>query len=109
MVIVHALCTTPGGEVFAHGWVEDEDEGIAIHAVLTAPDALETRIWLSMPIAEYRDAMKVQDFTRYTLAEAYAENRRTESFGPWVERYLPFCANGDRKTWTLNVTEKGEG
>jgi len=112
LFIVHALCTTPAGATFAHAWVEDDRENHAIHAVLAAPGDTE-RLWVAVePIADYHRAMRVQEFTRYTPEEAWRENRRTQSYGPWLERYIAFCADGAaaKATWTLDQdwTEKGE-
>jgi hypothetical protein len=33
----------------------------------------------------------VQEFAKYTIREAAAENRESGNFGPWEQRYIDRC------------------
>ena len=102
--IVHGVCRAPDGEVFAHAWLE-------VGADVIQGGILDgERGYFTMSSAEFRKALPVVDETRYTVLEALEENRRTRTYGPWVERYRELCVNnGGRRVWrTARVVPEGE-
>jgi hypothetical protein len=91
--LVHALCTAPDGTTFAHAWLEDRRQGLAL---FTGIQFGERRRFMARR-DEYRSNFAVQHATEYTVAEAWLHNRTTGHYGPWIERYREFC--GGRAVW----------
>jgi hypothetical protein len=92
-VLVHGVCRAPDGEAFVHAWIELAGDVIQCGII----DG--ERVYFEMSRAEFCKMLPIVDETRYTVREAYEENRRTGHYGPWVERYRELCANGDRRVW----------
>jgi len=83
--VVHAICQR-FGELFAHAWVEYSDgarryffEGVRVDGV---------KGYRCLTPTEHASRFIVVETTRYTFAEALAENARHDTFGPWIPRYL---------------------
>lgn len=105
LVLVHGIAhfTEDGGWLgdqvpgtpFAHGWVELDGE-VWQCAILPEPlgewEAGE-EVAFAIPIADHYERLRITDATYYTLHEAYEENRRTNLFGPWIERYQVLCGS----------------
>jgi hypothetical protein len=94
LVLVHGILLAPEGakkdQPFAHAWVEESDR-------VWQDGLLEDgrRVTWAMSVAEFREKMRPQKETRYTVREAVAENLRTNHFGPWVEEYRALCGRGE--------------
>jgi hypothetical protein len=102
LFLVHAICLVPQGprtgEPFAHAWVEEEMPGVPV--VAWQDGFLQGKhVTYSMLAEELRAAFHVQESTRYTPAEAHAENQRTMTFGPWLDRYQSLCGRGTREVF----------
>ena len=113
--LVHGILLAPegakAGTPFAHAWVEEDLPGGVVvwqdgyvdlggfemplaGGTLRAEHDL-ARVSLSTPAAEWRAKMQLQKETRYTVREAWAENRRTVTFGPWEPEYQALCGGGE--------------
>src|SRR5687768_16933600 len=73
LIIVHALCLV-GNELAAHAWLEDLADDTCIFA-----GTLRGKTGYCMvDRAVYRTGLRIQDETRYSVAEALDANARTE-------------------------------
>lgn len=111
LTLVHGILLAPegpkAGTPFAHAWVEEALPGGVVvwqdgfvnlggfevplaGGILRAEKDL-ARVSYSTPAAAWREKMRVQKETRYTVDQAVAENRRTCHFGPWVVEYEALC------------------
>lgn len=86
LAVVHGL-VWQHGRPSAHGWVEIGDVCIfrGFKGKKRNPGHFATR-W-----EEYYSELVIRETTRYTVAEALAENYRHQTYGPWVDRYLKYC------------------
>ena len=90
-VIVHAI-VAPEGKESSHAWVEDTEKNLVIFMGLLNGD----RMSFSVDLGEYYLKMNVRDFTKYTIAECIAEEKKTgqeRSYGPWKEKYRELCGD----------------
>jgi hypothetical protein len=89
LVLVHGICLIPEGpregEPFSHAWVEDRDE------VWQGGLFDGETVAYAMSTGEFEALLRVQERTRYSLREAWEENCRTGTYGPWVEKYRALC------------------
>ena len=84
--LVHGILLTPAtSEPFAHAWVEYSG------AVWQCGILNGKRICYGMDPTEFAEKLRPQDVTRYTPRQAWKENERSNTFGPWVERYQELC------------------
>lgn len=83
--IVHAICLMPNDEKYAHAWLERD--GVAWFMGILKGE----RVQVSCDAKEYREELRVQEFTAYTPWQALNLNYSTISFGPWEEKYLKLC------------------
>jgi hypothetical protein len=86
--LVHALCKAPGGEVFAHGWVEKGGEVISAFMI----EGLQTYLIVSQD--KFYGWFQPFDFVKYTVREAAQKNLTTFSYGPWEPRIKAACGEG---------------
>lgn len=102
LVLVHGIQVIPTGEAdgghrFAHAWVEDGtycwDFGII--------GGLGEKCAYSVECAEYYKDRQVQETTRYTVIQAWRENLRTGTYGPWKPEYQTLCG---RPVTVMGVT-----
>jgi hypothetical protein len=89
--LVHSINETQDGKRYAHAWVEDSSTDVAIFAGIFKG----VKAYFGSPIKEFYARYNVQETTRYTVTEAIMNNLRTYNFGPWEEKYIALCANGD--------------
>lgn len=89
MVLAHGICrmpenaTTPGKR-FAHAWIE------AGAQVIQAGIVEGRRVYYSMPwdfFCLLFQPESPENVTRYTIEQAWRENERTGTYGPWEKRY----------------------
>lgn len=95
-VLVHGVCLMPGNattphEPFAHAWVE-RDDGMVVQAGM----AEGVRVFYEMPALHFAVLFRPQRFTKYTVDEAWKENERSGTFGPWLEEYQALTRNAKR-------------
>lgn len=88
-VVVHAHCLKPvdqpdAGEPFAHAWIEHN--GRLYQAGIWGG----RRIHFSCDAASFREGLRIQHETRYTMAEAVAAEA-VRGIGPWELRYRELC------------------
>lgn len=88
LVLVHAICVSPTGEEYAHAWAENN--GVALFAGVIDGE----RTWLAADAREYAADARMKESTRYTPRQAWEENKRSGTFGPWIDRYLALCGGG---------------
>jgi hypothetical protein len=79
--VVHGLCKPTGREVVSHAWVEVSD------AVVMGFLVNGKRMFLAVAADDFARLYQPFDTTRYSIAQAVAENDRSGHYGPWVERY----------------------
>jgi hypothetical protein len=84
--IVHAVIA-PDGEEMSHAWLEYRGE-VYFTAVKDG-----RRVLVVAGIAEYEAKSKIKHVTKYTLWEAYEEEKRTGHYGPWDPQYRALCGN----------------
>jgi len=91
LILVHAICLMPAeqpnaGKLFVHAWVEEDDlcwdAGIANGTF---------RIVYAVERQEFYAHLRPQHVTKYTMKEAYEENKKSGHHGPWKDEYLPLC------------------
>ena len=89
LILVHGICLAPEGphkdKPFAHAWVEHE--GRVVQSGLLDGE----RIFYSVPSEDFAEMLRPQEFTRYTLRQALAQNLASGHYGPWEERYIALC------------------
>jgi len=115
LTLVHGILLVPEGPKvgtpFAHGWVEEALPGGVVvwqdgfidlggFEVPLAGGTLRAerdlaRVTYSTPAVDWREKMRLQKDTRYTVRQAIAENRRSNNFGPWVDEYRALCGKGE--------------
>jgi hypothetical protein len=90
--LVHAIAVLPGGELFAHAWVERFTRTGSL-------EAWQRGIWqghlvtFAVAATELAVSLKVQRQWRYTPAEALAQNLRSGMFGPWEPELQALCGS----------------
>ena len=97
--LCHGICVGTGscadgsiapGQRYAHAWVEERDP--AVGQIAWDAGLLDgERIFVVLPRDIFHDRRQVAACTRYTPVEAWAENNRTETYGPWRLEYLALC------------------
>lgn len=90
LTLVHAICVATDGTRYAHAWVEED--GTAWDAAMLHG----RRIYYAVAREEFEAARRVEQTTRYTIAEALAENARTQTYGPWRPEYQALCGRDGR-------------
>lgn len=94
LVLVHGIALGPSGphegEPFAHAWVEEDD--VAWDCGMLDGQ----RVYYSLERGEFYASLRIQDFTRYTLREAWQENQRSGHYGPWKAEYAALCGKDRR-------------
>jgi hypothetical protein len=90
--LVHALCTAPNGELYAHAWVECRDVAV-FAAVINGGD----KEYYETDRRDFYRQFRPVEMNRYTVREAIMHNARTNHFGPWEARYREF--SGGKRIW----------
>jgi hypothetical protein len=100
--LVHGILTAsaPGGALaaYAHAWVEDGAE------CWDAGLVDGQRIYYAVDRADYYRERGVIAATRYTVEQAYRENVRSRTYGPWVPAYQALCGPGSRVLGSVHAT-----
>ena len=91
--IVHAIIA-PEDEDIGHAWVENSTS-IWFTGILKGE-----RLMVEVDRDEYLQNVKWKLIRKYTLWDAYAEEKRTGHYGPWDPRIIALCAD--------TVTSKGD-
>lgn len=93
LILVHGICLIPNGprlgERFAHAWVEEND--LCWDAGIVNGE----QVYYSMFHEAFYLILKVQETTRYTIKEAWIENKKANNYGPWLPEYLELCGRTD--------------
>lgn len=92
LFLVHSINQTNAGRAYAHAWVEDNNSGVAVFAGIYKGE----KAYFYSPVKDFYDRFNVQETTKYTVKEAVENNLRTCNYGPWEDKYIALCANGDR-------------
>lgn len=87
LFLVHAICTMPNGELYAHAWVEFNDSALFVGILNGARETFKTAK------TEFYEHYKPVDVTRYTVGQAMAQNMTSGHFGPWKRKYWDLCGN----------------
>jgi hypothetical protein len=103
--LVHGICLMPPGSKdpegtrFAHAWVERDVRPPPNHAQLGPPtrevlqagfiEGKRAHFW--MPREFFDRVMQPQEETHYTIEQAWEENRRSNTYGPWKPEYEALC------------------
>ena len=77
--IVHAIIE-PHGEKLSHAWLEDLDL-VFFSGFIDGEKCL-----VECAREEYYEQSKISHVVRYTLFEAYAEEKKHGHYGPWDEK-----------------------
>lgn len=85
--LVHAICEAPDGHHYAHGWIEDVEDGTAMWKALLDGIAIN----VCADAAEHRASMKILESISYEMTEVYRLNVESGHFGPWIEKYREAC------------------
>lgn len=86
--LVHGICLDSlTDKPIAHAWIER-----GAWAIFTGLNERDERVVMVGAATDYRRELRVQDAMTYTVEEAWAENRRTGHYGPWIDRYRALCA-----------------
>lgn len=101
LILVHGILLVPygpdEGRPYAHAWVEEScwcwDCGI-----------LEgNKVFYAVAHDEFYFDRSVEQSTRYTILEAYEENRKHRTFGPWLREYKELC--GGKRVFLPEIVE----
>jgi hypothetical protein len=84
LLVVHSICLMPDGQPYAHAWVEDPKTNSCIFKGTLKRKAL----YFQADRQEFYEQYKVQETTKYTVKQACLENLRTNSYGPWLPKYI---------------------
>jgi hypothetical protein len=90
IVLVHGICVGDDGTRYAHAWVEE------LGKVWDAGLVDGQRLYYAVARAEYYEAKRVEESTRYTLRDILRENRLSGNYGPWKPAYLTLCGKSER-------------
>lgn len=84
--LIHAICLMPDGERYAHAWVEDNAGRAHFFGMIGGEKKriVKDAKW-------YRLELRVQEFREYNVHQAWAENKKHGTYGPWVEKYKELC------------------
>lgn len=89
LLVVHSICLMPDGTPYAHAWVEDTKADSCIFKGILKGEAM----YLAAERKEFYETFKVQETTKYTVKQALFENRLSNNYGPWEEKYLKLTKN----------------
>lgn len=98
ILLVHGICVGDDGTRYAHAWVEEAGK------VWDAGLVEGQRLYYAVARAEYYEAKRVEESTRYTLRDVVRENRRSGDYGPWKDAYRALCGKSQRILGSVNAT-----
>lgn len=85
--LVHALCLNPIDSTrFAHAWLEMMDKYAMQDNI-----AEGKHYTFVFKLGPFRDALRIQKETRYSVPHAIAMNYQTCNYGPWEPEYIELC------------------
>lgn len=95
VLLVHGVCLAPpDGRRVAHAWVEVSPgpgagcgDHVAGVAVVFAGILRGEQRYFAAAREEYYVDQRVVEATKYTIRQAWDENRRSGHYGPWLQRY----------------------
>lgn len=95
--LVHGLCRTPAGELYAHAWLENSEERMCVFVILL--DGQRNNV--QMPFGEFYAYYRVVETTKYSYRQAYYLNNKHGNYGPWKAQYRALCKGPDepRREW----------
>jgi hypothetical protein len=88
--IVHAICEGQNGQLFAHGWVEDDCMEVALFAGMLQGE----KVYMLARIEEFYKTYNVKESTKYTVKQALKHNLQSGHFGPWKQKYEELTGKG---------------
>jgi len=103
--LVHGICLSSGGELFAHAWVEDlSAELVWQSGVPAAPSSAkgETLYYFALPKAEFERLFLPQKSVAYTLPEAVEQNMKHQHYGPWRQDLRDLCSGEPKILGVVN-------
>lgn len=80
------------GEAFSHAWVE---EGERVWQAGRTSNGI--RLFFPTDKAEFYRDLRVEDVTLYGLADVLVLNQKSETYGPWEDRYIALCRDDPRR------------
>jgi hypothetical protein len=86
MILVHGVCVANGKE-YSHAWVEYDGH------IYNAFMIFGQREWVQFTHSDFRQYFNPVEEYKYTLFQMSEENRRTKTFGPWVQKLLDLCSS----------------
>jgi hypothetical protein len=89
--LVHGVCLMPevDNKPFAHAWVEHGDDAIG------AGICNGHRVYYVTRRRDYYRHFRPQMMTKYTVIQAWQENKRTYHYGPWEDYYRRMITDGN--------------
>jgi hypothetical protein len=88
LLLVHAICTAPDGNHYAHAYVSNSTNGTSRFGGIFKGE----RVCLEVDTAEYEANLRIIDCVRYTVPQAIMLNHQSGHYGPWIERYRRLCS-----------------
>lgn len=90
LLLVHGIAVIPegqpdAGELFAHAWVEDAGYCLTMGLL----DGV--RVLVRHERADFYRRLRIQQTTTYTVRQAWRENVRSATYGPWKPEYEALC------------------
>lgn len=87
IVLVHGIIAPVGMERFAHAWVEIEGKPAGVFLVNGE------RVLITFEPEDWEKHFPVESCTRYSVEEAWEQNRIHCTFGPWLAEYHELCTH----------------
>lgn len=88
--LVHGILRAPDGILLSHAWVEEDGEVAWDHGKLH-PSCQEKVIVRYSNREDYYSKLAILECTRYSIEDAYSENKKYGTFGPWLDKYKVLC------------------
>jgi len=88
--VIHAVCCSPHGEIFAHAWVERPSDGIAVSAYIINGE----QTYVEVPTPTFYEWYLPLRIFRYSIGQALRLNFRSGHYGPWEEAVRRLCGEG---------------
>lgn len=91
-LLVHGICVSEDLGQYSHAWLEQAGKFVLWTGILNGE-----RVLFKSDIAGYYKKFQVQETTKYTPRQAWEENAKHVTYGPWIEKYKILCRHAEAR------------
>lgn len=103
LFVVHAVCQSKSGVLWAHAWVEDRINDV--DCVLWCGIMNGEKACLCTDLRDHYEFHRPTIVIKYTPMDVWRENAKTRHFGPWDPEIQKHCAKPGDKGKPIDVMQ----